>query len=112
MLRMALSALLALFTTAGASAVTCETLRAQIETRIRAAGVTVFTLEVVDAGHTAAGKVVGTCDKGAKKIVYEQGRSAERSPPVAAKPSATRRNDAILTECKDGSVSVGGDCRK
>ena len=112
MLRMALSALLALFTTAGASAGTCEALRAQIETRIRAAGVAVFTLEVVDAGHTAAGKVVGTCDQGAKKIVYAQGQSANRPPSVAAKPPATPRSDAILTECKDGSVSVGGDCRK
>ena len=112
MLRMALSALLALFTTAGASASPCEALRAQIETRIRAAGVTVFTLEVVDAGHAVAGKVVGTCDQGSKKVVYEQGRSAERSPPAAAKPPATPRSDAILTECKDGSVSVGGDCRK
>jgi hypothetical protein len=109
---MTLSALLLLFTTAGASATSCETLRAQIETKIRAAGVTVFTLEVVDAGQATAGRAVGTCDQGAKKIVYTQGPSADRPPATATKPPATRRSDAILTECKDGSVSVGGDCRK
>ncbi len=112
MLRTTLAALSLLVATAGAAAGTCETLRAQIETKIRVAGVTVFTLEVVDASQTAAGRVVGTCDQGAKKIVYAQGPSADRPPAVAAKPPATRRTDAILTECKDGSVSVGGDCRK
>lgn len=112
MLRMTLAALLLLASTAGASASTCETLRAQIETKIRAAGVTGFTLEVVDAGRAAVGRVVGTCDQGAKKIVYAQGQSTDRPPAVAAKPPAPRRSDAILTECKDGSVSVGGDCRK
>jgi len=51
------------------------------------------------------------------QIVYTQGdtpalATGERaSPPVGQPPSKTRE-EPILTECKDGSVSVGGDCRK
>jgi hypothetical protein len=74
---------------------TCDELRAQIETKIRTAGVEQFALAVVDAAASAPGKVVGTCERGAKKIVYVRGQG-----------------DAILTECKDGSVSVGGRCGK
>jgi Protein of unknown function (DUF1161) len=135
----------------------CDTLREQIESKIKSAGVGSFTVTVVDAGANAPGKVVGTCDKGAKKILYVQtAKSASPSvsstsasgparaatapmpaasqakpapktaaplaatpaAPVAAKPPrppappATANNgDAILTECKDGTASVGGSCK-
>lgn len=80
---------------------TCDAIKAQIETKLRAAGVSRYTLSAVDAGAKVDGKVVGTCDLGTKKIVYAQ-------PDAAQKPA----NEPILTECKDGSVSIGGDCKK
>jgi hypothetical protein len=52
-----------------------------------------------------AGKVVGSYAQGAKKIVYVQDAPAGQARP-------TPPNEPILTECKDGSVSVGGDCSK
>ena len=93
------------FAGAAAAAEPCETLRAQIEARIAAAGVTHFTVTTVDAGAVAAGQVVGSCELGSKKIVYqrEQLTGAEAAP-------ARARGEPMLTECKDGTVKVGGDC--
>jgi hypothetical protein len=50
----------------------CDELKAEIEAKIKANGVKSFTLEVV-AGEAKDGKVVGSCDGGAKKIVYKRG---------------------------------------
>ena len=36
-------------------------------------GIEKFSLDVVDKDAQAEGKVVGTCDSGAKKIVYKRG---------------------------------------
>lgn len=94
------AALLALAGAAGA-AETCEAIRSRIDAKIRAAGVQEFSLRTVDADAKLSGKVVGSCDLGKKKIVYAQGSAA-------AQPD----KQAILTECKDGTVSMGGDCRK
>lgn len=94
---------------ASASASTsCDTLRADIEARIAAAGVTRFSVTTLDAETSANGQVVGTCELGTKKIVYSRDGSAVTSgdgPPP-------RKSAPMLTECRDGSVSVGGDCRK
>ncbi len=103
---------------AASAADTCEPLRAQIDTKIRDAGVEHFTLSVVDAAASVPGKVVGSCASGAKKIVYLRGQAdaAASSPSNGGKSGAaaagTSRSDAILTECKDGTVSVGGGCGK
>ncbi|OUL98605.1 DUF1161 domain-containing protein [Variovorax sp. JS1663] len=90
------------------AAESCEALRAQIEAKIAAAGVARFAVVTVDAAAPAGGQVVGSCELGSKKIVYQReggpGPSAALPPPV--------RGERILTECKDGTVSLGGDCRK
>ncbi|MDM0075533.1 DUF1161 domain-containing protein [Variovorax sp. J2P1-59] len=97
------------FTGSASAASNCDDLLAQIDAKIRSAGVMRFTLTTVTADATVSGKIVGICERGSKKIVYE----AEATPPSPASSPALRRgNDGILTECKDGSVSVGGDCRK
>lgn len=99
---------------AGAShgAENCEELRARIESSIAAAGATRFAVTVVDANASANGQVVGSCDLGSKKVMYE--RDVGPGPVPGAAPSAPRRpaGEPILTECKDGTVSVGGDCKK
>jgi hypothetical protein len=50
----------------------CEALRAQIESKIGAAGVTRFAVLTVDADAPASGQVVGSCELGTKKIVYQR----------------------------------------
>ena len=51
----------------------CNELKSEIEAKIKKNGVDKFTLDIVDADKQADGKVVGTCDGGAKKIVYKKG---------------------------------------
>jgi len=50
----------------------CEELKAEIEAKIKANGVKVFTLEIVP-NDQAKGEIVGSCDGGTKKIVYKRG---------------------------------------
>lgn len=51
----------------------CGELRGEIEAKIKKNGVDKFTLDVLEKDAQADGKVVGTCDGGAKKIVYKRG---------------------------------------
>jgi len=83
----------------------CEAIRAQIEAKIKTSGVSAFTLSTVEAEAKVSGRVVGTCDLGTRKIVY-----VAASAPASGE--AKRSSEAMLTECKDGSVSRGGDCKK
>ncbi|WP_127999570.1 DUF1161 domain-containing protein [Piscinibacter defluvii] len=97
------TALLALAGAASHAGSNCDTLREQIDAKVRASGVSNFTLQVVDAQAKVAGKVVGSCELGTRKIVYSQG-------PAAAASTARPRDGKILTECRDGSVTYG-DCK-
>ncbi|AWM89579.1 hypothetical protein DJ564_01545 [Pseudomonas sp. 31-12] len=65
--------LLSLAGTAFADGKSCEELKAEIAAKLDAKGVAGYSLEIVDKGTEAGGKVVGTCEKGAKKIIYKQG---------------------------------------
>ncbi|EJM84043.1 MULTISPECIES: DUF1161 domain-containing protein [unclassified Pseudomonas] len=51
----------------------CEELKAEIAAKLDARGVSNYSLEIVDKGAAAGGKVVGTCEKGTKEIVYKRG---------------------------------------
>ena len=51
----------------------CNELKSEIDAKIKANGVQTYTLEIVPKDQEADGKVVGTCDGGAKKIVYKRG---------------------------------------
>jgi len=86
----------------------CEALRAQIESKIAASGVVGFSVTVVDAAATTNGQVVGSCALGTRKIVYMRPSSAGKDN--TSKP-APARGSAMLTECKDGSAPVGGNCK-
>ena len=116
---------LTIASTAGHAADNCEALRARIEANIASKGIAGFTVTTVDAAATLPGQMVGSCDNGAKKIVYARGGSAPAAHPAAqaaqvpAQPAAPRpkatqkgtRDEDILTECKDGTVSMGGSCK-
>ena len=58
----------------------CEELKTEIAAKLDAKGVKNYTLDIVakdaDAGD---GKVVGTCEGGAKKILYKRGAAAPKS---------------------------------
>ncbi len=109
-------ALATLLLSAGAAqaASNCDAIRDQIDAKIRAAGVARFTLTVVDAAASAPGRNVGSCERGSKKIVYVQEGKAEgaAAPASAAPRPAARPAGGMVTECKDGSVSTSGDCKK
>lgn len=96
--------------TAGA-AQSCEQLRERIDAKVRASGVTHYTLTTVDAEAAvgASAKVVGSCELGTRKIVYA--RAEEGAVAAVSAVPARPRGEPLLTECRDGSVSLGGDCK-
>lgn len=53
----------------------CGELKSEIEAKIKANGVPVFTLDVVpnDQVKEGEGKVVGTCEGSTQKILYKRG---------------------------------------
>jgi hypothetical protein len=115
--------LLALAPACGAQ--TCEALRGQIDAKIRASGVASFELEVIDMGALGnGGRVVGRCDNGRSKIVYRQRGMAGAGVGAASAPKPASRHASaagapprpaappMLTECRDGTVSLGGTCKR
>jgi len=64
--------LLSLAGAAFADGKSCEELKAEIAAKLDAKGVAGYSLEIVDKGAAAGGKVVGTCEKGSKEIVYKR----------------------------------------
>jgi len=61
----------------------CEELKSEIAAKLDAKGVKGYTLAIVEKDKDAEGKVVGTCEGGAKKIVYSKADSAAKE---ATKP--------------------------
>jgi hypothetical protein len=92
----------------------CDSIRERIESRLRAAGVANYALETVDANATTTGRTVGTCEQGAKKILYSRPGPPSSAPAPQADRSPKPRpgTEALLTECRDGSTTLGGDCPK
>ncbi|MBT9552213.1 MAG: DUF1161 domain-containing protein [Hydrogenophaga sp.] len=87
----------------------CEPLREQIEVQIAGTGATGFAVIVVDANAEVAGKVVGTCAMGERKLVYVRAGGAPAGAkmvrPVA--PPVVRGDAHIITECRNGTVVRG-----
>lgn len=54
----------------------CEELKSEIAAKLDAKGVKGYTLEIVDKDKEAEGKVVGSCEAGTKKIVYQREAAA------------------------------------
>jgi len=118
--RLALPLLLLMLGAAGgaqAQVASCEELRASIEARIASAGVSRFSVTVVPMDDATEARVVGTCERGSRKIVYVRepsqplGGAAALARPAAAPAPAGGAQQPILTECRDGSVSMGGSCK-
>jgi len=58
--------------TAAFAAKPCEELKSEIAAKLDAKKVTNYTLEIVPNDQAGDKKVVGTCDGGTKKIIYEK----------------------------------------
>ena len=110
---LAAMALLACSATAShAQGAGCDAIRAQIDAKVRASGVNDFTLSVLDADTPSSGRVVGSCEMGTKKIIYERSASAQQPQRQPQSPgSKPGKSSPMITECRDGSVSVGGTCK-
>ena len=63
----------------------CEELKREIAAKIDANGVKAYSLEVLPADAKAPGKVVGSCNGGAQRIVYQRQDAA--STLVAEQPN-------------------------
>jgi hypothetical protein len=55
----------------------CEDLKTEIAAKLDAKHVPNYTLDVVPSDQNSEGKVVGTCEGGAKKIVYTRKQAAQ-----------------------------------
>ncbi|MET1079511.1 MAG: DUF1161 domain-containing protein [Pseudomonas sp.] len=51
----------------------CEELKAEIDAKLQAKGVSAYSLEIVDKGSVTDKTVVGSCEAGSKEIVYKRG---------------------------------------
>ena len=65
----------------------CEELKDEITKKLDAKGVKGYALEIVAKDKDAEGKVVGTCDGGAKKIIYSR-TSAPAEAPAKETPKS------------------------
>ena len=52
----------------------CGDLKANIEAKLQSKGAKAFTLKIIGKDEATDLRVVGTCDGGAKKIVYKRGQ--------------------------------------
>lgn len=113
----------------------CDAIRDGIASRVRAGGLVNASLVVVDAGAVKTGQVVGSCGNGTRRIVLLRGdrpaQAAASDPMPAERPvvagsaaaasaasaaepapaASAAPNDGIPTECKDGSIVIGPDCK-
>ncbi len=65
----------ALGTSAFAQMKPCEELKSEIAAKLDEKGVKGYTLEIVAADQAGDKKVVGTCERGTKKITYSRGEA-------------------------------------
>lgn len=95
-------------------ALTCEELRAAVEAKIQSKGVTQFKVSIVEMSAPAAGQVVGSCDRGTKKLLYVQGKvPVPATAAVASQPKpAPAAPPRVITECADGRVVTQGSCKR
>jgi outer membrane lipoprotein-sorting protein len=76
-------AMFVLFSAPAQAGTPCEEVKSEIAQKLDAKGVKSYTLEVVSKDQETDGKVVGTCEGGAKKIVYRRGTSPAQAPAAA-----------------------------
>ena len=64
-----------IYTSAFAEIKPCEELKSEIEAKLQAKGVKEYTLDIIPAGQVKDQKIVGSCDRGTKKITYSRNKA-------------------------------------
>ncbi len=82
------AAVLLCLSQAAAAVKPCAELQAEIEAKLTARSVKSYELIVADKGVAVAGKVVGACEGGSKRIMYLKRRAGQPAPVVNAAPPA------------------------
>ena len=83
----------------------CNEVKAEIDAKIKAKGVANYILQIVDGPDVKEGQIVGSCEVGAKRIVYFResiGKSAiklsstspKQAEPVSASPATPTGTEA------------------
>jgi len=80
----------------------CNEVKAEIDAKIKAKGVTSYALQVVKGPEVKEGQIVGNCDAGAKRIVY-----FKLGEPSASKTLATEKSQKIKISALSPSDSSG-----
>ena len=62
------------------AAKSCEELKDEISKKLDAKGVKGYSLDIVAKDKDAEGKIVGTCDGGTKKILYNRTAAPAETP--------------------------------
>src|SRR6266436_3955889 len=65
------------------TAKSCDELKDEITKKLDAKGVKGYTLDIVAKDKDAEGKIVGTCDGGSKKIIYNRAPAPAETPAKA-----------------------------
>jgi hypothetical protein len=89
----------------------CEQLRSEVARRYEAGGIASPELQLLPQSAPTTGKVVGACELGSKKLVYVGAKGTPAPGPSPAGAKAPGTGAPVLTECKDGTVSMGGSCK-
>jgi hypothetical protein len=89
----------------------CDQLRAEVVRRYEAGGIAAPEIQLLPSSAPTSGKVVGNCELGTKKLVYAGAKGASASASSPASGKSPRAGAPVLTECKDGTVSMGGSCK-
>jgi hypothetical protein len=83
---LAAAAALLLGAAAPSWAKTCDELTVEIAAKLDAAGVKGYGLEVLPNHLVGNAQVVGSCENGSKKVVYEKPSGGSAARPAAAPP--------------------------
>lgn len=111
---------------AAAAVKPCAELQAEIEAKLAARSVKSYELIVADKGMAVAGKVVGACEGGSKRIIYLRKRidqpalppapapeqaAAEAPKPAEAATAPVLRNDAPVVKVRMIEASKPADIK-
>jgi Protein of unknown function (DUF1161) len=83
-----------------ASAKNCDDVKAEIDAKIKAKGVTNYVLQIVNGSDVKEAKIVGNCGQGLQKIVYLKNAPPSRIPsppppePLSPAPTAPTGTEA------------------
>jgi Protein of unknown function (DUF1161) len=94
---------------AAALARDCNEVKAEIDAKIKAKGVTNFALQIVNGPDVKEGQIVGNCDVGAKRIVYfkqpngknaleARSTSPTQAEPPSSPPATPKQAEPVSTQ--------------